>query len=72
MNGNDFLKRLRDNPLYQSALKSVDPEQAKRISEMTERFLSQAVDGLIPLINQAKDPAAPVINIEPETSGSKD
>lgn len=80
----DFIKRLRESPMYQQALKSVDPSQAKRIAELAEGFLTNAIGGLLPLLEQANDPETAkaaqealnspdaVINIEPETSGSKD
>lgn len=78
----DFLKRLREHPLYKAALASVDDEQAKKIAAITEGFLGQAAEGLVPLVAQASDPTAVVearrvlndrgqVITEEPTSGSK-
>jgi hypothetical protein len=81
MNKKDLIKRLREHPLYKAALKSVDKKQAARIAAITEGFLSDAADGLVPLFAQATDKqqlaeARQILNdrglvtAEPEASGS--
>ncbi len=44
----DFIKRLRENKMYQNALASVDKEQAARIASYVEGWLGAAADGLVP------------------------
>jgi hypothetical protein len=78
MTKEEMLNRLREHPLFKAALRSVDAEQAKKIAATTESFLMQAIDGLIPMINQAQDPkqaaaAREVLNDpKPVVTGSKD
>ena len=82
----DFLKKLRSDPLYQNALKAAKtPEEKKRIIATTEAFVSQFADVLAPLIQRAEtDPLfreqmqrsiaegdAVVTDVELETSGSQ-
>lgn len=59
---NDFLKRLRENPLYISALASVDDKQAKKIIAITEGFLKEAADGLLPLIEGVRSSDTTLVN----------
>lgn len=55
----DFLKRLRSSPLYQSALKTAKtPEERKRVIALTEQFVSQFADVLGPMIAKAEDDPA--------------
>jgi hypothetical protein len=52
----DFLKTLRNDPLYQSALKSAKTdEERKRVIAITEDFVGQFADVLGPLINRAEN-----------------
>jgi hypothetical protein len=74
MKKDELLKRLHSHPLFKSALRSVDPEQGKKIAALTEGFLSRALDGLVPLIHiassdpsQAREAATVLTNV----SGSK-
>jgi hypothetical protein len=55
----ETIQRLRNNPLYQKLLKSVDKEQAKSIAAITEGFLSEMLDVSAPALeNAATDPVA--------------
>lgn len=55
----DFIKRLRSDPLYQSALKAAKTdEERRRIIATTEAFVGQFAGVLAPLIQRAEvDPA---------------
>ena len=70
MKKEDLINRLRKNPLYQAALRSVDDKQAKRIAMIAEGFLSQAASGLVPMIQQATDPKNAMV-LSTVLSGSK-
>lgn len=53
----DFLDKLHNNVAYVAALKTVNKEQAKKISELVEGFVCSFADKLIPIIELAeKDP----------------
>lgn len=70
-----MLARLRSSPLYKAALASVDDEQAKRISAYVESWLMQAVDGLVPVMQQVANPQMaqqPVASNEQQVITSQD
>lgn len=51
----DFIKRLRNDPLYKSALKRAgNAEERKRIIAMTEAFVGRFADVLAPMIQRAQ------------------
>lgn len=55
----DFLKRLRSDPLFQSALKAAKtPEERRRVIAITEAFVGQFAEVLAPMIQKAEsDPS---------------
>jgi hypothetical protein len=82
----DFIKQLRSDPLYQSALKSAKTDaERKHVIEVTEGFVEQFAAVLGPLIEKVeKDPAFAeqlrrsiatgeeiVSDVDPDVSGSQ-
>jgi len=51
----DFLKKLRDDPMYREALKSAKTdEERRRVIAVTEAFVSQFASVLEPLIDKVQ------------------
>lgn len=51
----DFIKALRDDPMYREALKSAKTdEERRRVIAVTEAFVSQFASVLEPLINKVQ------------------
>lgn len=51
----DFVKLLRNDPMYKSALKTAKtPEERKKIIQITEAFVEQYASILAPIISQVE------------------
>jgi len=50
----DMLNKLREDPLYKLALKSVDKEQAEKIAQFVEGWLSIVADNMEHLAERVK------------------
>lgn len=59
LNKEQFLQELRANPMYNAALKMVDKEEAKKISEYVENYVINIINRVgLTTINDAQNESA--------------